>query len=58
MVSPNYSLYEKCSAAFMNILREYSDVVEQYSIGEVYVDMTAGCHLFGQPEEVASFFRF
>ena len=24
MVPPNYSLYEKCSAAFMSILREYS----------------------------------
>ncbi|MDE6640470.1 MAG: DNA polymerase IV [Acetatifactor sp.] len=53
MVPPNYSLYEKCSAAFMNILREYSDVVEQYSIDEAFVDMTASCHLFGQSEEVA-----
>lgn len=53
MVPPDYSLYEKCSAAFMNILREYSDVVEQYSIDEAFVDMTAGIHLFGRPEEVA-----
>lgn len=53
MVPPNYSLYEKCSAAFMSILREYSDVVEQYSIDEAFVDMTASIHLFGQPEDVA-----
>ncbi len=53
LVPPNYSLYEKCSAAFMDILREYSDVVEQYSIDEAFVDMTASCHLFGGPEEVA-----
>ena len=53
LIPPNYSLYEKCSAAFMNILREYSDVVEQYSIDEAFVDMTASCHLFGQPEDVA-----
>lgn len=53
LVPPNYSLYEKCSAAFMNILREYSDVVEQYSIDEAFVDMTASAHLFGQPEEAA-----
>lgn len=53
LVPPNYSLYEKCSEAFMNILREYSDVVEQYSIDEAFVDMTASCHLFGRPEEVA-----
>ena len=53
LVPPNYSLYESCSAAFMNILREYSDVVEQYSIDEAFVDMTASCHLFGTPEETA-----
>lgn len=53
IVPPNYNLYEKCSAAFINILREYSDVVEQYSIDEAFVDMTASLHLFGQPEEVA-----
>ena len=54
LVPPNYGLYEKCSAAFINILREYSDVVEQYSIDEAFVDMTESCHLFGQPEEVAA----
>ena len=53
LVPPNYGLYEKCSAAFMSILREYSDVVEQYSIDEAFVDMTASCHLFGQPVEAA-----
>ena len=53
LVPPNYSLYEKCSAAFMNILREYSDVVEQYSIDEAFIDMTASCYLFGDPVETA-----
>ena len=53
LVPPNYSLYEKCSAAFMDILREYSDIVEQYSIDEAFVDMTASCWLFGEPVEVA-----
>lgn len=36
LVPPNYSLYEQCSGAFMDILREYSDVVEQYSIDESF----------------------
>lgn len=54
IVPPNYSLYEQCSGAFMDILREYSDVVEQYSIDESFVDMTASCHLFGTPEEAAA----
>ncbi len=53
LVPPNYDLYETCSAAFMEILRDYSDVVEQYSIDEAFVDMSASCHLFGKPEEAA-----
>lgn len=57
IVPPNYSLYEKCSGAFLDILREYSDVVEQYSIDEAFVDMTASIRLFGQPEEAAKQIR-
>ena len=53
LVPPNYSLYEKCSTAFIDILKEYSDIVEQYSIDEAFVDMTASCRLFGEPVEVA-----
>ena len=53
IVPPNYNLYEQCSAAFIRILREYSDTVEQYSIDEAFVDMTATYHLFGTPEETA-----
>lgn len=53
LVPPNYGLYENCSAAFMNILREYSDTVEQYSIDEAFVDMTSSYQLFGTPEECA-----
>ncbi len=53
IVPPDYGLYKKCSAAFINILREYSEAVEQYSIDEAYVDMTESCYLFGSPEETA-----
>lgn len=53
LVPPNYSLYERCSAAFMAILREYSDAVEQFSIDEAFMDMTGTCHLFGEPEQTA-----
>ena len=53
LVPPNYGLYEECSAAFMEILRDYSDIVEQYSIDEAFVDMTMSCHLFGTPENTA-----
>lgn len=57
LVPPNYGLYEQCSAAFMEILREYSDVVEQYSIDEAFVDMTNTCHLFGTAEETAELIK-
>ncbi|MCI8950989.1 MAG: DNA polymerase IV [Lachnospiraceae bacterium] len=53
LVPPNYELYEKCSAAFMEILCDYSDVVEPYSIDEAFLDMSASCHLFGSPEKAA-----
>ena len=57
LVPPHYNLYEQCSGAFMEILREYSDVVEQYSIDEAFVDMSACCHLFGTPVETATLIK-
>lgn len=57
LAPPNYNLYERCSAALMAILREYSDVVEQYSIDEAFVDMTQTCHLFGEPEQAAEMMK-
>ncbi|RDU22347.1 DNA polymerase Y family protein [Anaerosacchariphilus polymeriproducens] len=53
IVPPNYGLYEKCSKAFMDILREYSPDVEQYSIDESFLDMTGTQSLFGEPVKVA-----
>lgn len=50
---PNYGLYEQCSRAFMDILKEYSPAVEQYSIDEAYVDMSGMESLLGEPEQVA-----
>ena len=47
LVPPNYGLYEKCSKAFMDILRQYSPDVEQYSIDEAFVDMTGTEGLWG-----------
>lgn len=47
LVPPNYELYEKCSRAFMEILRQYSPDVEQYSIDEAFVDMTGTEKLWG-----------
>lgn len=57
LVPPNYSLYERCSAAFMEILRKYSPAVEQYSIDEAYVDMTGMQELWGDPVLAANRIR-
>lgn len=53
LVSPDRELYSRNSAAFMEILRRYSDVVEQYSIDEAFADMTGTQALFGSPMEAA-----
>ncbi|WP_313069716.1 DNA polymerase Y family protein [Lacrimispora sp.] len=57
LVPPNYNLYQKSSEAFVQILKEYSPDVEQYSIDECFVDMTNTVSLFGEPEDVANIIR-
>lgn len=53
LVPPNHAWYETCSKAFIKILKEYSDVVEQYSIDEAFVDMSGTKKLFGTPVKAA-----
>lgn len=53
IVKPNFSLYVRCSKAFMDILREYSPQVEQYSIDEAFMDMTGTEGLYGDPVSIA-----
>ncbi|MGN0393901.1 MAG: DNA polymerase IV, partial [Coprococcus sp.] len=53
IVPPDMTLYKKYSGEFINILREYSPDVEQYSIDEAFVDMTGCQSLFGEPVECA-----
>lgn len=49
VVEPDYGLYVSASRQFIAMLREFSPLVEQYSIDEAWVDMT-GCNLmFGSP---------
>lgn len=52
-VAPHYDLYERCSEAFIEILREFSPIIEKYSIDEAYVDMTGTEGLFGSPVATA-----
>ncbi len=40
LAKPNFSLYSKCSRAFVEILKEYAPVLEQFSIDECFLDMS------------------
>lgn len=48
-----YWVYEKYSSLFHNILKEYTDCVEPFSVDEAFLDMTGTCHLFGDPLSTA-----
>lgn len=57
IVPPNYNLYERSSQAFMEILRNYSPDVEQYSIDESFIDMSGTGLLWGEPRTAADRIR-
>lgn len=40
LAKPDFHLYEKSSAAFMDICRKYAPAVEKYSIDECFLDMS------------------
>lgn len=46
---PDFRLYLECSAAFKDICRQYSPVVESFSIDEVFMDMTGMSRLYPDP---------
>lgn len=50
---PNYSLYRQCSQALGDLLREYSSLIEQYSVDEYFLDFTESKKLFGDPIQAA-----
>ena len=53
LAKPDFRLYVKCSKAFMDICREYTPVVEKYSIDECFLDMTGTDMLYPDPVKVA-----
>lgn len=53
IVPPNHALYNQRSKALMDILKEYSPQVEQFSVDEAFLDMTGMEALFGEPMEAA-----
>lgn len=53
LAKPDFRLYLKSSKAFMDICREYTPVVEKYSIDECFLDMTGMNMLFPDPVATA-----
>lgn len=53
VVKPDFKVYHTASDAFIRILKEYSPVVEKYSIDEAFMDMTTVQNLFGDPMNIA-----
>jgi DNA polymerase IV len=57
LVPPHYDLYETSSKAFMEMLREFSPCVEQYSVDEAYCDMTGTLGLYGSAVVAANLMK-
>ena len=57
VVPPDYPLYVEASRHFVEMLRQFSPKVEQYSIDEAWVDMTGTERLFGAPRLAAEKMR-
>lgn len=54
---PDYSLYVESSRHFVEMLRQFSPQVEQYSIDEAWVDMSGTERMFGTPRLAAERMR-
>lgn len=49
----DFALYSKCSRAFKNICREFTPVVEEFSIDECFLDMSSMKRLYPDPVKAA-----
>ena len=54
---PDYGLYVEASRHFVQMLRQFSPAVQQYSIDEAWVDMTGTQRIFGTPRLAAEKMR-
>ena len=57
VIPPDYDLYVQASRHFVDMLRQFSPAVEQYSIDEAWVDMTGTQRLWGTPRLAAELMR-
>lgn len=57
LIAPDHKMYARYSRAFTRILEEYTPTLEQFSVDEMFMDMTETIGLFGPPVEVADSIR-
>lgn len=57
VIQPDYALYVEASRHFVNMLRQFTPLVEQYSIDEAWMDMTGTERLWGYPRIAAEKLR-
>ena len=50
---PDFDLYRKCSARFMDICRKYAPALEKYSIDECFLDMSGTENIYPDPIALA-----
>lgn len=53
VVPPDYDLYMACSDAMYGILKQYSPLIQRYSIDECFMDYSASQNRFGDPLDTA-----
>ncbi len=53
IAEPDFSLYDKCSKAFIKICKDYTPVVEQFSIDECFLDMSGMERIYPDPIKTA-----
>lgn len=50
---PDYRLYVDTSTRILKIMRDFTDLVEPFSIDEAFADLTGVLHLWGPPVKIA-----
>lgn len=53
ILKPNFKIYRMYSNKLFDLLSEYSDTIERYSIDECFLDYTSSQKLFGEPIKAA-----